>query len=167
MQLKASLNLKQKQSLVMTPQLQQAIRLLQMTNLDLRQYLETECFDNPFLEVGSAEDLGENSKKEEKNLSSADDSSNSSSKEIDSALKTGEAQSDDPAANSDYENRFDTEATDFIPKRNNTVQNDDYDYISSSVESNPISLQEHVYKQIDLNFTENEKRVVAHAFVES
>lgn len=167
MQLKASLNLKQKQSLVMTPQLQQAIRLLQMTNLDLRQYLETECFDNPFLEVGSGEDLDENSKKEDKNLSSSDDSSNSSSKEIDSALKNGDAQSDDPAANSDYENRFDTEATDFIPKSNNTVQNDDYDYISSSVESNPISLQEHVYKQIDLNFTENEKRVVAHAFVES
>ena len=35
MQLMPSLQVKQKQSLVMTPQLQQAIKLLQMTNLDL------------------------------------------------------------------------------------------------------------------------------------
>ena len=62
MQLSASLNLRQKQSLVMTPQLQQAIRLLQMTNLDLRQYLETECSENPFLEVDPCRDGRKNRK---------------------------------------------------------------------------------------------------------
>ena len=40
MQLSQSVRLKQKQSLVMTPQLQQAIRLLQMTNVELTDYLE-------------------------------------------------------------------------------------------------------------------------------
>ena len=35
----------------MTPQLQQAIKLLQMTNLDLTQYLEEQTFENPFLET--------------------------------------------------------------------------------------------------------------------
>ena len=58
MQLSASLNLKQKQSLVMTPQLQQAIRLLQMTNLDLRQYLESECSENPFFLWGKPSLVG-------------------------------------------------------------------------------------------------------------
>ena len=51
MQLSTSVNLKQKQSLVMTPQLQQAIKLLQMTNLDLAQYLSDQSFENPFIEV--------------------------------------------------------------------------------------------------------------------
>ena len=51
MQLTPSLNIKQRQSLVMTPQLQQAIKLLQMTNLDLSKYLDEQTFENPFLET--------------------------------------------------------------------------------------------------------------------
>ena len=51
MQLSQSLNIKQKQSLVMTPQLQQAIKLLQLTNLELKQFLEEQTFDNPFIDV--------------------------------------------------------------------------------------------------------------------
>ncbi len=38
------------QSLVMTPQLQQAIKLLQMSNMELSTYLETEMEKNPLLE---------------------------------------------------------------------------------------------------------------------
>lgn len=38
------------QSLVMTPQLQQAIKLLQMSNLELNSYLEMEMEKNPLLE---------------------------------------------------------------------------------------------------------------------
>ena len=51
MQLMPSLSVKQKQSLVMTPQLQQAIKLLQMTNLDIQSFLEEQALENPFLEV--------------------------------------------------------------------------------------------------------------------
>ena len=55
MQLSQSLRLKQKQSMVMTPRLQQAIRMLQMNNLDLQTYLETEALENPFMEVQKAD----------------------------------------------------------------------------------------------------------------
>ncbi|MFW5681338.1 MAG: RNA polymerase factor sigma-54 [Pseudomonadota bacterium] len=44
------LDLKQSQQLVMTPQLQQAIKLLQMTNLEVTGYVEQELAENPFLE---------------------------------------------------------------------------------------------------------------------
>jgi RNA polymerase sigma-54 factor len=44
------LELRQGQSLVMTPQLMQAIKLLQMSNLDLVAYVEAELERNPFLE---------------------------------------------------------------------------------------------------------------------
>ncbi|MGI9412470.1 MAG: RNA polymerase factor sigma-54 [Hyphomicrobiales bacterium] len=44
------LELRQGQSLVMTPQLQQAIKLLQMSNLELAEYVEAELEKNPLLE---------------------------------------------------------------------------------------------------------------------
>ena len=60
MQLSQSLNIKQKQSLVMTPQLQQAIKLLQLTNLELKQFLEEQTFDNPFINVEEETQASEN-----------------------------------------------------------------------------------------------------------
>lgn len=45
-----SLTLKQQQNLVMTPQMQQAVKLLQMSNLELQDYLEEEMVQNPLLE---------------------------------------------------------------------------------------------------------------------
>jgi RNA polymerase sigma-54 factor len=41
---------RQSQSLVMTPQLQQAIKLLQLSNLELSAYVESELEQNPLLE---------------------------------------------------------------------------------------------------------------------
>ena len=49
------LQMRQGQSLVMTPQLQQAIKLLQLSNLELAEYVETEIERNPLLERGEAE----------------------------------------------------------------------------------------------------------------
>mgnify|MGYP006313094977 CR=1 FL=1 len=48
--------LRQSQSLVMTPQLMQAIKLLQLSNLDLAAYVEGELERNPLLEqIGEGE----------------------------------------------------------------------------------------------------------------
>jgi RNA polymerase sigma-54 factor len=44
------LDLRQSQSLVMTPQLQQAIKLLQLSNIELLAYVEDELLRNPMLE---------------------------------------------------------------------------------------------------------------------
>ncbi len=50
MALAQRLELRQTQSLVMTPQLQQAIKLLQLSNLDLTAFVEQELERNPLLE---------------------------------------------------------------------------------------------------------------------
>ena len=50
MALVQKLELRQGQQLVMTPQLQQAIRLLQLSNMDLNSFIETELERNPLLE---------------------------------------------------------------------------------------------------------------------
>lgn len=51
MSLSASLNLKQSQSLVMTPQLMQSIRLLQFDPNELLQFVESQVQANPLLEI--------------------------------------------------------------------------------------------------------------------
>ena len=55
MALSQRLNLKQQQSLVMTPQLQEAIKLLQMSNIELAAYIEAELEQNPLLERDESE----------------------------------------------------------------------------------------------------------------
>ncbi|MGB3898245.1 MAG: RNA polymerase factor sigma-54 [Mesorhizobium sp.] len=50
MALAAKLQLRQSQSLVMTPQLMQSIRLLQLTHLELERFIDEEIERNPFLE---------------------------------------------------------------------------------------------------------------------
>jgi RNA polymerase sigma-54 factor len=50
------LDLRQSQSLVMTPQLQQAIRLLALSNLEVEGFIAEEIERNPLLESGSGDD---------------------------------------------------------------------------------------------------------------
>src|SRR6187399_50221 len=50
MALTQRLQMRQSQALVMTPQLMQAIKLLQLSNLDLSAYVEGELEKNPLLE---------------------------------------------------------------------------------------------------------------------
>src|SRR5689334_15214502 len=51
----AKLELRQGQQLVMTPQLQQAIRLLQLSNLELAEFVDSELERNPLLEREDAQ----------------------------------------------------------------------------------------------------------------
>ncbi|MBO4334353.1 MAG: RNA polymerase factor sigma-54 [Desulfovibrio sp.] len=48
-------NLKMQQSLVMTPQLRQAIKLLQLSRLELEETIQQEMLENPFLEEKTTE----------------------------------------------------------------------------------------------------------------
>ena len=52
MALSQKLVMKQGQSLVMTPQLQQAIKLLQMSAVELQAFVEAEIERNPLLDHG-------------------------------------------------------------------------------------------------------------------
>jgi len=58
MALTQRLQIRQSQALVMTPQLMQAIKLLQLSNLDLAAYVEAELERNPLLERGADDEAG-------------------------------------------------------------------------------------------------------------
>jgi RNA polymerase sigma-54 factor len=66
MALSPRLEIRQGQSLVMTPQLQQAIKLLQLSNMELTAFVETELERNPLLEREESETV-------ERETSSSDD----------------------------------------------------------------------------------------------
>jgi RNA polymerase sigma-54 factor len=55
MALTQRLDLRQAQTLVMTPQLQQAIKLLQLSNVELVEYVDRELEQNPLLELADPE----------------------------------------------------------------------------------------------------------------
>lgn len=59
--MKTRLELRLQQKLIMTPQLQQAIKLLQLSRLELNQILSVEMMENPLLEDSLAESVDEDS----------------------------------------------------------------------------------------------------------
>ena len=55
MALEQKLHLKLSQKLIMTPSLQQAIKLLQLSKLELQEVLNQELLENPLLEESAEE----------------------------------------------------------------------------------------------------------------
>lgn len=74
MALSQRLEFRQSQSLVMTPQLMQAIKLLQLSNLDLTTFVEEELERNPLLERANDEAPGGEAPAEAGQFSDGDDS---------------------------------------------------------------------------------------------
>ncbi len=63
--MEARLELKLQQKLIMTPQLQQAIKLLQLSRLELSQSVSQELIENPVLEEVTSDESGEEQSSEE------------------------------------------------------------------------------------------------------
>ena len=75
MALTQKLEMRQGQSLVMTPQLQQAIKLLQMSNFELQEYVEAELEKNPLLEKADQKDHESNTALPESEVKSQSEAS--------------------------------------------------------------------------------------------
>ena len=53
MKLDFNLQIKQKQGLALTAQVQQAIKLLHMTNMEIQEFVSDQFQDNPFIEANT------------------------------------------------------------------------------------------------------------------
>ncbi len=109
------MDLRQAQSLVMTPQLQQAIKLLELSNQELAAYVEQELEQNPLLERGEDERSGNG--EESSRLASMEAMTGdpveapASDRIIDSSeFVRNETMTDDrqSAPNADYDNLYNT-----------------------------------------------------------
>jgi len=96
MVMKTSLQLKLGQSLTMTPQLQQAIRLLQLSTLDLQQEIQQALDSNPMLETSEDEDSSDRSEH-------ADDDSSESTEASDRLAAERESANDNDNSSDELE----------------------------------------------------------------
>mgnify|MGYP001335015113 FL=1 len=152
MQISQNLKLKQSQSLVMTPQLQQAIKLLQLTNLELTDLVEKELEENPFLEDQSSE--------EEKTVSDEEEIT----KNIDDSFNNGDSISDEPY-NHDYENRWDND-TNVGNSKNHSEEYNDPGTIIERTQSDKISLKTILLNQAQLEFSDSEEKEMAEILID-
>ena len=94
--MKQSLQLKMGQQLAMTPQLQQAIRMLQMSTLELQQEIQVALDENPLLELAEDESEGNDE---------ASIDSDTSETELGELFDQGEM-GDNPSMDSRWEDTF-------------------------------------------------------------
>ena len=172
MQLMPSLQVKQKQSLVMTPQLQQAIKLLQMTNLDITAFLQEQALDNPFIEFDADSEASSASETSAPSGETGEDSGNkvdavTENSMLDRDMSEGAAIADDPTAHADVENRYESAALDYGREQRGRPADTDWDAIANLAETGPESLLEFVLRQIDLTIFEPGARVIAYALAEA
>jgi RNA polymerase sigma-54 factor len=142
------LDLRQSQNLVMTPQLQQAIKLLQMNNIELAEFVESEISQNPLLEKKDPE--------------------------IDSALP----ESTENDARDDVRDDFDAawdgnDAPDAAPQKNSDFDagtatvgaggNRNFDEMDEAFENSvvrPETLRDHLLEQMNMTFEDPKDRMV-------
>ena len=145
MQITQNLKLKQSQSLVMTPQLQQAIKLLQLNNLELTELVNKELEENPFLENESSEEKVEKIEEETNDLSDS--------------FESGESIADEPKID-DYDNRWDTDLN--YQSYGKTTDSDSIDpgSVVEQTLSEKISLKGILKNQAELEFkSQTEKKI--------
>ncbi|HUE65465.1 MAG TPA: RNA polymerase factor sigma-54 [Rhizomicrobium sp.] len=100
------LEIRQGQSLVMTPQLQQAIKLLQLSNIELAEYCEQELERNPLLErddreaapINDAPDAGAEAKTGERADEALSREDFSKASDLDEAARENMYDGDEPRA---------------------------------------------------------------------
>ncbi len=132
------LDARQSQNLVLTPQMQQAIKLLQFNMLDLNDYLSGMMETNPFLE----NDRGLTSDGlEESGISQQEDYEGDA---FDAATHEGAC---DGALDMKQEDQFDSEPS-------YQSQHSDYNYLDDSATDAP-SLRDHIEQQLRIHFTDN------------
>jgi RNA polymerase sigma-54 factor len=127
--------LRQGQSLVMTPQLQQAIKLLQMSNIELQTFVDAELERNPLLERDERTEPPEKP----------------------AVPETSEAQTDG-AENRPTLGPADSGWTSFQPSRGLSLDNDAFDFAATL--TRPETLSEYLTAQLNLAISGAAERLI-------
>lgn len=151
-------SLKLTQSLLMTPQLQQAIKLLQLSRLELEQFVTQQLSENPILEEGLAESVEEQIQVErEKESTSEDYMQDQAAQASDIVDSVSDTKKDDV----DWEalSRL-KEAAQTAPNSKTSQGEEAPNYENIITRSSTLS--EHIYEQIgELDFDSEELRIAS------
>lgn len=169
------LELRQSQSLVMTPQLQQAIKLLQLSNLELNEFVEGELERNPLLETPTAESDNQVTAGLEPEAPLADIEPQKRAEADEWISSSSDNTKEDPSAN------LDTRVDDVYPdlsgsdragldeqgwtQQRQTVRNDSAsgssDYNLENFVQEEITLHDHLHEQLSLSKLNEAQRIIA------
>ena len=143
MALEQKLTVRMSQRLVMTPSLQQAIKLLQMSKLELVEEVQQELLENPVLEEGQIETA---TTPERQETETAD-----------------EEPAKDPYEEIDYESYFQDIENDYTPRAPREIR-DDLPTFENTLATRA-NLADHLNWQIDMSSSDDRTKEVGRAIV--
>lgn len=169
--MRQGLQLKFSQQLTMTPQLQQAIKLLQLSTLDLQQEIIEQLYNNPLLETDERDHENDNVEQQNNNVGDDDvNFDNNDPENFSQSLDTPEV------ADSSAESSWDSESSDRLSGENswNEVTNTSSKSLTNNSDFNldaiyqvTESLQDHLYWQLNLITLSDRDKDIAEAFIDS
>lgn len=173
MSINQRLDIKQGQTLTMTPQLQQAIKLLQLSNLELAEYIEAELEKNPLLERDDAatqeappEDKPDNSEAETPGEGAATAENEGEKDTFDDErgdLDSGDSLQEKQAAEEGYDYSQSTLAG--VGAGGNS-KFEDSEYSLENTMASSTTLRDHLLEQIKMDFLDNKDRAIATLMVD-
>ena len=157
MKLGQQLKIKQNQSLIMTPQLQQAIKLLQLSNIELADFIDKAQLENPFLQETQEFTSQKQINNEKANLNVCENLNNTS----DLLQKENKI---------DLENSFDTHLSSNANTENKKLYEREVLKSGNCISAgeviektlrNKISLREYLVNQINIEFGDKDSKEIA------
>ncbi len=164
--------IKQSQSLVMTPQLQQAIKLLQLTNIEINEFIGQEIERNPLLELadpskpergdGKLEEVGSENNSETfdtATLANKDNLPDTNDEPLD--INYNEYLEEHTTSNSD--SNYDQSSTWNLSS--NKASNYDFnDSLEQTIE-NQVSLTDHLLEQLNADIPDPGERLIGYHII--
>jgi RNA polymerase sigma-54 factor len=167
--MKQSLQLKIGQQLTMTPQLQQAIKLLQLSTLDLQQEIQQALDSNPMLDSGDDTEAEPTAKEDDGQVQQ-------DTLDADNSIKKTAEETEGPAADSDWQENIpedlpvDTQWDDVYQSSTpatSTPSGDGSEYDFDSRNSVTESLQDHLFWQLNLTRFSDTDRIIGIALIDT
>jgi RNA polymerase sigma-54 factor len=146
--MRMGLEMRMSQQLIMTPQLQQAIKLLQLSRIELEELIDQSLIENPTLEMSPVEDEEEGG---EKKNEEQDDASNLVEEQVQLSY------------DEEWQNYIESGAGVMQDVKTRTADTDDQSNPLEATISKENTLMDHLFWQLDLStFTQIEKDLAEH-----
>ncbi len=163
MALSARLQQKQSQSLVMTPQLAQSIKLLQYSHLELADFVQDEIEKNPLLEMGNENSIAATepaSEKVEKDDVISNEMKLDAGENANDLDASFENVYDEGIAGAEKANKDNIQSLSTASSSGTSSSNtDNTDFLASIGQT--VSLAQHLNEQVSLNFSDQKNREIA------
>jgi RNA polymerase sigma-54 factor len=172
MVLTPKLTLRQTTALVMTPQLQQAIKLLQLSNIELSAFIEQELEQNPLLEREDAGTGEGESDKDGEESAGRDEVEGDGPDTAELTASDHQPSDGDAPLDTDFGNMFSNDSvSDGVGNNTEAFADwgkapvgggfDDDEYSIEQTLQNEVSMRDHLLAQINMEFSDPADRLIA------